>query len=233
MIELPLLFMAGALGSSHCVGMCGPFALMIGSGSRSVGGNLLRQTLYTAGRVFTYCILGVVCGFAGKTLQESVPSMMNLPALLATGAGLFLVYQGLVSTGIWKSKHVVTGKGGCLSSGLFASFLTDPSRRSVFLAGVFTGLLPCGLLYGMLTLAASSRDVLAGAGTMAVFGLGTAPSMLATGLGGGMLSFAMRRHLNQVAAWSLVLTGVVSVVRGVVFFVEPWTQAGGCPFCKM
>jgi len=233
MIELPLLFMAGALGSSHCVGMCGPFALMIGSGSKSMTTNLLRQSIYTAGRVFTYAILGVVCGYAGKTLQDSIPQMMNLPALLAAGAGLYLVYQGLVSSGILRKGPVTKTTGGCLSSGLFASFLMDPSRRSVFLAGVFTGLLPCGLLYGMLALAASTRDVLSGAGTMIVFGLGTAPIMLATGLGGGMLSLAMRKHLHQVAAWSLVLTGVVSVVRGVVFFVEPWTQAGGCPFCKM
>ena len=27
MIELPLVLIAGMLGSSHCLGMCGPFAL--------------------------------------------------------------------------------------------------------------------------------------------------------------------------------------------------------------
>ena len=31
MIELPFVFLAGLLGSAHCVGMCGGFVLMIGA----------------------------------------------------------------------------------------------------------------------------------------------------------------------------------------------------------
>ena len=34
MIEWPLLVASGMLGSAHCLGMCGPFALAIGSAKR-------------------------------------------------------------------------------------------------------------------------------------------------------------------------------------------------------
>ncbi|MBL9125347.1 MAG: sulfite exporter TauE/SafE family protein, partial [Planctomycetaceae bacterium] len=35
MIELPLILIGGLLGSSHCVGMCGGFALWVGIGAPS------------------------------------------------------------------------------------------------------------------------------------------------------------------------------------------------------
>ena len=49
MIELPLVFLGGLLGSAHCVGMCGGFAVSIGLGSRGFAANLRRQVIYTAG----------------------------------------------------------------------------------------------------------------------------------------------------------------------------------------
>ena len=58
MIELPLVLMSGLLGSAHCLGMCGGFALAIGGGATNVRSNLARQLVYTAGRVFTYMVFG-------------------------------------------------------------------------------------------------------------------------------------------------------------------------------
>ena len=46
MIELPLVFLGGLLGSAHCVGMCGGFALSIGLGARGFAANLGRQLIY-------------------------------------------------------------------------------------------------------------------------------------------------------------------------------------------
>ena len=65
MIELPLVFLGGLLGSAHCVGMCGGFAVSIGIGSRGLASNLRRQLVYTAGRIFTYSFFGIVAGYAG------------------------------------------------------------------------------------------------------------------------------------------------------------------------
>ena len=44
MIELPLVFLGGLLGSAHCIGMCGGFAISIGLGCTRVG----RQCATTA-----------------------------------------------------------------------------------------------------------------------------------------------------------------------------------------
>ena len=62
---LVLVFMGGLLGSAHCVGMCGGFVVGIGLGSKSWGGNLARQLVYSLGRVCTYILIGAMSGFAG------------------------------------------------------------------------------------------------------------------------------------------------------------------------
>ena len=99
----------------------------------------------------------------------------------------------------------------------------------MFLAGLATGFLPCGLLYGMLANAASTSDLLTGGLTMAVFGLGTAPVMVLTGFGGSLLGVAQRRRLFQAAGWCVVITGAITLVRG-IYGLQPG-QIPGCPLC--
>lgn len=231
MIEWPLVFMTGMLGAAHCVGMCGPFVLTLGGSAPSLRVNVGRQLCYTAGRVFTYSTLGTVAGFAGWRLQKFIPTGVHTAAWLAIGAGLFLLYQGLMATGILRRRGIAGQHSPCLAGTFLGTFLTTPGKTTSFLAGLLTGLLPCGLLYGMLALAASARDPLLGWATMATFGLGTAPVMLLTGCGGSLLSLTVRRHLMRVAAWCLVLTGIVAVARGASFLSQPEPERGACPFC--
>jgi uncharacterized protein len=230
MIELPLIFIAGILGTAHCLGMCGPFALLIGGGSRTWSGALSRQGAYTAGRVFTYAVLGATAGYCGARLVALFPTFMNLPAALAILAGVMLVYQGLRAAG-WLPSLFSKSAAPCVGSSFFSQFLRQPGASGVFLAGVFTGLLPCGLLYGMLALAASTHSLPLGAVTMIVFGLGTAPAMILAGLSGRIVGLATRRWLFAAAAWCLILTGLVSVARGVSYLSIDHQPPVGCPLC--
>jgi sulfite exporter TauE/SafE len=229
MIEWPLVLLAGVLGSAHCVGMCGGFALTIGVGSPGLAANLVRQAAYTAGRLFTYGTLGLAAAYGGARLGQLAPALLNIPAALSLAAGGLLVYQGLVSTGLW-SRRVIRGSSPCLAGTFLGPFLAAPGGTGAFLAGLFTGLLPCGLLYGMVTLAAATQDLLLGWTTMIVFGLGTAPLMLLAGCGVPLLSLAARRKLHWLAAWSVLATGAISVARGVAFLTL-FGGAAHCPLC--
>jgi sulfite exporter TauE/SafE len=240
-IELPLVLVSGMLGSAHCLGMCGPFALAIGAGAPNWRRNLMRQSCYTAGRVFTYGFLGACAGYAGATLGESAADWVRVPAVLAIVAGLFLIYQGLTTAGAipvwngWNKPRRPEGSSPCLTASFFASFLRHPRAHGVFLAGLFTGFLPCGLVYAFLALAASSANLLMGAATMAAFGLGTAPVMIATGWGGSLLRWTWRRRLLQLAAWCVVAAGVISIARGTGYLHGlPWHTSAdaNCPFCR-
>jgi sulfite exporter TauE/SafE len=251
MIELPLIFVAGLLGTAHCLGMCGPFALLLGASSQSWIGALVRQSTYTAGRVFTYGVLGAAAGCCGRRLETVMPTVVNIPAALAIAAGLLLAWQGLKAAGWWptgfasrwRTKAVPNGietarnrlptpTAPCLASGFVGQFLRQRSGTGDFLAGVFTGLLPCGLLYGIVALATSTHSIPLGMATMVVFGLGTAPAMVLAGLSGRVVGLATRRRLFAAAAWCLVLTGLISVARGVSYLSTDNQPPAGCPLCQ-
>lgn len=246
MIELPLVFLAGILGTAHCLGMCGPLALRLSTSSSNWKQAVLRQALYSIGRIFTYTFLGLLAGFCGQWAARHSAALINVPAVFAIVAGVVFIYKGMQETGmaarmgklirIRYNKSATTANSvphaaSCGAGLLFAPFFRVQGHSGALLAGICTGFLPCGLLYGMLTLAASTQQVLLGGVTMLIFGLGTTPLMMLAGTSGQLLSLTSRRRLFAVAAWCLLLTGCVSLVRGATHLSWGEQQAVGCPFC--
>lgn len=232
MIEWLTVVAGGLLGSGHCVGMCGAFALAVGSTGRGLAANLHRQVIYGLGRVFTYTVGGVIAGYVGVRLAGELRSLVNAQALLAIVAGLLLVVQGLSSAGVLRRLPGFSGGAPCLGASLFGSLLTATRPHSLFLGGVINGLLPCGLVYAYLALAASAGGLAPAAATMALFGLGTLPVLALVGCGGQVLSGSTRLTMVRAAAWCLVLTGIVALARGALALQFGEAPEPPCPFCQ-
>lgn len=229
-MQLILVFIGGLLGSSHCLGMCGGFALSIGSSSSGMFANLQRQLVYSLGRLATYSFAGAMMGFGGWRLAQTLP-LVAVQATLAILAGSLLIVQGLYATGLVRRRRGALHKG-CATS-IFGSLLTGPDLKSMLLAGMLTGLLPCGLVYGFLALAGSSGSLRHGLATMVAFGLGTVPLMVLAGCGGTAINVTARRCVFRAAGWCVVATGVLSIYRGLGFL--PWITGAayaGCPYCQ-
>jgi len=234
MTDLPLIALGGLLGSSHCLGMCGPFALTIGLGTRPWASALSRQLAYSFGRIFTYSCAGTVAAYGGLRLVGRGSTFGQTQAVLCVVAGVLLIVQGLSAANVLPRFHF--SRGATTSCGAFSHFgclLRSPKTSRVFLAGVATGFLPCGLVYAYLALAAATADVGKGLATMAVFGAGTIPMMALAGLSGRLVNLGSRRRLFRLAAYCVVLTGALSVYRGVAAFsIGPSRDAAACPFCR-
>ena len=71
--------------------------------------------------------------------------------------------------------------------------------------GVLWGLMPCGLLYSMLAVAAAPGRPLLGAAAMALFGLATAPGFIGLTLGAGRLLAALSPTQLRVLSGALIL----------------------------
>ena len=229
MVELPLIFVAGFLGSSHCIGMCGPFAALLGSAAGGWRQNVTWQLLYSVGRIFTYVTLGAMAGYGGQRLIGLKLFGINATAILAILAGLLLIYEGLVTAGIWRRLFQPSGSGTCPTGGLLRSMLRQHNLPGVFLAGVATGFLPCGLVYAFLLTAARTGSLFVGAAVMAAFGLGTVPIMVATGSTSTLMPLAWRHRLFMAAGWCVVAMGVLSLYRGGMFLFV--SDPSACPFC--
>jgi sulfite exporter TauE/SafE len=232
-----MILVSGLLASAHCVGMCGGFAVTLATaGAPSWTANLGRQALYSLGRICTYTLLGAMAGFGGAWITRTVPFLTEMQGIFAVAAGFALVVVGLGAAGVLGRAVGPSNSLTCRAAGLFAGLLRSPSGLHVFIAGTLNGVLPCGLVYAFLALAASSGHMHVGALTMAIFGLGTAPAMLLTGAGTGILAATLRRRLFQIAAWCVVLTGLLTVVRGAGFAELPRLLGlpgnGPCPVCS-
>jgi sulfite exporter TauE/SafE len=236
MIELPLVLLGGFLGSTHCVGMCGGFALSIGIGAGNLAQNLTRQLVYSGGRVLTYAFLGVAAGYGGHWLSRQAAGLVNIQACLSLLAGTVLVLQGLSSLGLVAPSGFARGGGAkgaaCLAGSVLGPFLTAPGLGRVWIAGILTGFLPCGLVYGFLGLASSTMSLSQGLLIMGAFGIGTAPLMMATGVAGSLLSRSVRVRLLRVAGICVLLTGLISLARGAAFLDLTGSDVpSSCPLC--
>lgn len=240
--ELPLYFLSGLLGSGHCLGMCGGFVIAIGLHDRSVSKALFKQLAYSAGRCFTYGCLGALLGGVGKTIAQDLAFLGDVGAILAIVAGIAVAYFGVAGlTGFslmrliqrrWIGKQTTSA---CSSASLFSSVFKQGAggTSGAFLAGLATGFLPCGLLYGMLSIAAASQSVTRGAAVMVIFGIGTSPLLMALGVAGRSITLRWRGVLYRAAAISLLFAGALTCVRGAYALrsINSAQDAPVCPLC--
>ena len=223
-----LLFIAGFAGSFHCIGMCGGFACALGADARGASATSLRHVLYNIGRLSTYCFLGALAGALGQMICTSlaVDSHRAAPLLsaslevgqraLAVMAGLLMILMALRFFGVRAWHGGTSGFGGSTLVVSLRSLLGRRGFAAPLALGVLNGFLPCPLVYAMLAQAASTFDVLAGCLSMAAFGLGTFPAMLAMGGVGRMLAPSWRQRGVRVAGSFILALGLVTLSRGVL-----------------
>jgi sulfite exporter TauE/SafE len=185
MAESALMFLAGLAGSMHCLGMCGGFACALGADPRGGGATARRHLLYNLGRITTYCFIGAVAGQLGLMLVghdgEGTPASLAQRAL-ALAAGLLMVVVGLQFLGVLGRLPLPRLEAAAARLGaVLATLLHAPGAAAPLALGVANGFLPCPLVYAFVAQAAASGSALAGLSTMAAFGLGTLPMMLAAG----------------------------------------------------
>ncbi len=165
---IPLLagaFLAGLMGSPHCVAMCGPFA----SACTETRAGL---PLWHLGRLASYAALGALAGAFGSAL----PGPAWLPAALATG---FLLWFAAALAGLVPEPRL--GLPGLTRTGRALAARKGSGFQLAF--GMVNGLLPCGLVYSALSLPVALAAPIPGAVAMIAFGLGTVPALSVAAVG--------------------------------------------------
>lgn len=197
---------AGAVGSPHCIGMCGGFASACRDG----------QTPYHLGRLLTYATLGGLAGGLGAAVPWS-------PAVSVVS--VVLVVWFALSMGGWVAAPKVRVPG--ITEGASWGMRRGGAVGRLVL-GMATALLPCGLVYGAVGLALASGAAATGAVVMVAFGLGTVPLLaaFAAGLQRWTAQHAWRR---QALAVLVLLAGLGSVgVRHTAGMAAPADEAPAC-----
>ena len=202
----------GIASALHCVGMCGGFSLLVAGRERGAARTLGALARFHAGRVATYVFLGAAAGAVGTRLIELGASRRWIA--LAGGAALVAIALGRF--GVLRAPRL--GAAGRALAELAGAMRRLAARRdgvSLLLFGAANGFLPCAATAGGIALALASGGALGGAAVMAVFGLATAPALIAFGWGGARVSGlgTRRAMLARAGAAVTLLAGLVTLWR--------------------
>lgn len=209
--------LAGLLGSTHCLGMCGGIAGWLGLNT-AVGGTAGRTGFalaYNSGRIGGYVALGALAGFAGAT-GGAVFGLREWGPILRLAFGVVIVLIGLQLAFGWNPLRPLEAwgaRGWQKLAPLTGRLLPARTPLHAVALGMLWGWIPCGLVYSVLLAAAVSGGAAQGALVMAAFGLGTLPAMVLATAGAARLAALTRR------------TGVRRTAGALVVLAGLWTMA--------
>ncbi|MFT3934876.1 MAG: sulfite exporter TauE/SafE family protein [Chitinophagaceae bacterium] len=211
---LPILiagFTLGFAGSLHCVSMCGPLSLALPTHHLSAGYKLLSLFAYQCGRVFTYSIMGLLFGLAGRTLY-----ITGLQQWFSIVLGMMVLVLAFLSfSNQAASRLSFLNKIYARVAKLINNLLRKRSGPFGFLLlGAANGLLPCGMVYMALAASLSFYKVYQSIAFMAMFGAGTLPAMMLVGYSAQFISPQLRNGFKKAVPFVITLTGILLILRG-------------------
>lgn len=203
-------FVMGALGSLHCIGMCGPLALSLPVVKEDLPSRFMGSLLYNIGRTITYAVVGAITGLLGKSFalfgyQQALSLALGIAIILFVlfpklGRGL---NQGRLMPAFFEKVRSGIGR-----------LYFKKNYSAILVIGLLNGLLPCGLVMMALAASLASADLMSGTLFMAGFGLGTIPLMWSLTFFGGFISINLRRKLRGLYPYLMVIMACLLIIRG-------------------
>jgi sulfite exporter TauE/SafE len=205
-------FLAGLLGSVHCVGMCGGItgALTMGLPEpvrRSYARLLPYIIAYNSGRIISYVAAGALMGMLGAQLSGVVSQQAAMGAGRVI-SGVFMLALGVYIAGWWNVLAGLEKFGGRVwrhIEPLGRGLLPPQGPAQALGLGLVWGWLPCGLVYSALAWALTAGGALQGGGLMLAFGLGTLPTLVALGSAAHWLRDITRMPRVRQAAGVMIM----------------------------
>ncbi|HEU4725199.1 MAG TPA: sulfite exporter TauE/SafE family protein, partial [Candidatus Eisenbacteria bacterium] len=208
MIEVAIAVLgASLLGSPHCVGMCGGFLVFV-TGDATGARRWLAQAAYHLGRLVSYGTLGLIAGRLGQGVEQA-GATVGIGRAAPIVAGVLMVVWG--GTNLLRATGALRGAPATPSPlhRLLSPFVRamrdwNPFARALAI-GLVTTVIPCGFLYGFVTVAGGTGSPIAGLLVMVVFWAGTLPILASLGVLADRAVGALRARLPILSASLLIV----------------------------
>lgn len=212
-----LAFMAGVLGSGHCLGMCGALVsgyFMKAGPSRSY----LPYFVYQLARIFVYTLVGFAAAALGFVLVSS-GVFGKVQSILQMFIGSVVIILALGILGLIPFQGSVRLLPMNLLRRGYAESRTKGPILGASIAGLLNGLMPCPLTFAMAVKATSATTIMEGGLLMLTFGSGTLPTMLFVSVAFGKMSAHFRGLMLKSAALIMIIMGCNTIYMGMSFYV--------------
>jgi sulfite exporter TauE/SafE len=216
--DYTLAFVAGFLGSGHCLGMCGALVsgYFMNSGKTK---SYLPYFAYQFSRISVYTLIGVSAAALGVVLVAGgmFGKLQSILQMLIGGV-VILLAMGILGWTPWQgSVRLIPMQ--TLRKG-YASAKQKGPVLGAMLAGVLNGLMPCPLTFAMAVKATTATSLLEGGALMLAFGAGTLPMMLFISVAFGKMNAKLRGLMLKAAALIMIVMGANTIHKGLSFYLN-------------
>ena len=214
-------FILGLISSLHCIGMCGPIAMMLPLDHQNSAKKTLQILTYHSGRVAAYMTFGLVFGLLGRGLfLAGMQQQLSVVIGILMIAFILVPEKVLAQYNFSKPLYRLISK---VKTALGNQF-KKRSYKALFTIGLLNGFLPCGLVYVALFGAIAMQNELLGIGYMFLYGLGTIPMMSAVVYASNFVTVPMRNRVQKIIPIVAIAIGTMFILRGLgldIPFVSP------------
>lgn len=209
MLYSALLF--GLISSLHCIGMCGPIAMMLPVNRSNPAQKVLQIIIYHLGRISAYASLGLIFGLLGRGFY-----MAGIQQQLSIAVGILMIVIVVVPEREFMKYNFSKPVYRLLSK--VKNHLGNQFKRkspdALFTIGLLNGFLPCGLVYAALFGAIAMQNLTLSISYMILYGIGTIPMMSAVVYLSNLISILVRNKLQKIIPIVAVFIGIMFIFRG-------------------
>ncbi|MCF3650199.1 sulfite exporter TauE/SafE family protein [Synoicihabitans lomoniglobus] len=211
--DLSHVALLALLGTGHCVGMCGAFAIAAGSGTGGRARWWARQVAYQVGKGLGYVFVGVAVMAATRLIATRAP-IEQVQGAIGWGVGLVMIALGLSQLFERRMPQAfLRWWQGSRACGVMRGLGQSSSAFKGLLIGWINGFLPCGLSFAALLYLVGTQSVTTLVAGALVFSLATLPGLAATAWLLPKLGGAGRQWLMRAAGVLLIALGGLTIVR--------------------
>ena len=204
-------FIFGLISSLHCIGMCGPIAMMLPVNKSNLAEKVIQILIYHIGRLTAYASLGLIFGLLGRGFY-----MAGIQQQLSIAVGILMIVIVVVPEREFM-KYNFSKPVYRLLSKIKSNLGNQFKRKSpdaFFTIGLLNGFLPCGLVYAALFGAIAMQNLTLSVTYMILYGIGTIPMMSAVVYLSNLLSIPVRNKLQKIIPIVAVFIGIMFIFRG-------------------
>ncbi|OXG06525.1 hypothetical protein BC749_102434 [Flavobacterium araucananum] len=204
-------FILGLISSLHCIGMCGPIAMMLPVDRQNETKRVTQIITYHLGRLTAYATIGLIFGLLGRGFF-----LAGLQQKMSVFIGVAMILVVLIPEKVF-SKYNFSKPVYKIISRIKSSLgnqFKKKTYKSLFIIGLLNGFLPCGMVYVALFGAIAMQSASFGVLYMILFGLGTMPLMTIVVYVHSLLRLPFRNKIQKAIPYVAVIIGVLFILRG-------------------
>lgn len=204
-------FIFGLISSFHCIGMCGPIAMMLPVERTNAAKKTTQIITYHLGRLSAYASIGLIFGLVGRGLY-----LAGFQQKLSLFIGIAMILVILIPEKIFAKYNFSKPVFRLISKikTTLGSQFKNKSYKSLFTIGLLNGFLPCGMVYVALFGAIAMQNEVFGVFYMILFGLGTVPMMSSVVYLNSFLTIRVRNNIQKAIPYIGVIIGMLFILRG-------------------